>query len=68
MPTFEEAAQRYIEAHAPGWSNAKHAAQWVATLATYGEPVIGAKPVDTITTEDLLKVLTPIRTTKNGDG
>ena len=33
--TFEEAAKRYITAHAPSWRNPKHAAQWPATLAAY---------------------------------
>lgn len=64
VPTFEEAAERYIEAHSPGWSNAKHAAQWVATLATYADPIIGDMPVDQITTERVLEVLTGIWTTK----
>ena len=32
------------------WRNAKHAAQWEATLATYAEPIIGALPVQVIDT------------------
>ncbi|HYN79548.1 MAG TPA: integrase arm-type DNA-binding domain-containing protein [Lamprocystis sp. (in: g-proteobacteria)] len=60
VPTFSEAAARYIEAHAPGWNNLKHAAQWTATLATYAAPIIGPKPVDAITTDDVLKVLSEI--------
>ena len=39
--TFRQCAERYIEAHRPGWSNPKHAAQWQSTLATYAYPVIG---------------------------
>jgi Arm DNA-binding domain len=34
--TFDQAAERYIDAHRSSWRNAKHAAQWKATLATYG--------------------------------
>jgi integrase len=64
VPTFAEAAASYIQAHAPGWSNAKHAAQWSATLATYAAPVIGTKPIDQIGTEDVLKLLSGIWTTK----
>lgn len=64
VPTFEEAAEQYIEAHAPGWSNAKHVAQWASTLATYAEPIIGEMRVDRIGTEDVLRVLKPIWTTK----
>lgn len=58
--TFKDAAERYIEAHRAGWRNAKHAAQWEATLATYAEPVIGALAVQAIDTGLVLKVLEPI--------
>ena len=34
------------------------------TLRTYARPVIGSKPVDLITTDDILKILGPIWTTK----
>ena len=40
--TFKQCAEHYIEAHRAGWRNAKHAAQWEATLTTYAEPIIGA--------------------------
>jgi integrase len=63
IPTFSQAAASYIAAHAPGWANAKHAAQWTSTLATYAEPIIGAKPVDRISTDDVLEVLSGIWTT-----
>ena len=39
--SFSEAGNRYIEAHRAGWRNAKHAAQWGATLVTYAYPIIG---------------------------
>ena len=64
VPSFSEAAERVIEMHRPTWSNAKHAAQWTSTLATYAHPVIGRKPVDEITTGDVLTIMTPIWTTK----
>jgi hypothetical protein len=63
IPTFSQAAASYIAAHAPGWANAKHAAQWTSTLATYADPVLGAKPVDRISTDDVLEVLSGIWTT-----
>lgn len=63
-PTFTRCAARYIRAHRRGWKNAKHARQWVSTLKTYARPKIGKKKVDTITTEDILKILSPIWTTK----
>ena len=42
--TFKDAAERYIEAHAAGWRNAKHIAQWRSTLETYAYPVFGSSP------------------------
>jgi len=62
--TFTTCAARYIRAHRRGWKNAKHARQWVSTLKTYARPEIGSKRVDTIATEDILKILSPIWTTK----
>jgi integrase len=59
-PTFEECAKQYIASHEHGWKNEKHIAQWKQTLRTYAGPVIGKKPVDEITIEDILKVLKPI--------
>jgi|KBSSwiStaDraftv2_1062776.scaffolds.fasta_scaffold304813_2 integrase len=58
--TFKEAAANYIASHCAGWRNAKHAAQWGATLATYAEPALGAVSIQAIDTELLLKVLEPI--------
>src|SRR6476660_3861321 len=40
--TFRECAAQFIAAHRAGWRNAKHTAQWEATLATYADPIIGA--------------------------
>ena len=63
--TFRQCTERYIDAHRPGWSNPKHAAQWQATLATYAYPVIGGVPVKKIGangegTDLIMKVLEPI--------
>jgi len=58
--TFSEAARQFIEAKRAEWKNDKHAAQWGATLKTYADPVIGDLPVDAVTTEHVLSVLTPI--------
>jgi len=60
MITFKECATSYIAAHKAGWQNAKHAAQWGATVATYAEPIIGALPVQAIDTALVMKVLEPI--------
>ena len=62
--TFEAIATEYIEGHAAGWKNAKHAAQWTTTLTTYAFPEIGSKPVHDVSTDDVLQILKPIWTTK----
>lgn len=48
--TFDQCAAAYIGAHRAGWRNAKHAAQWEATLSTYVSPVFGALPVEAVDT------------------
>jgi integrase len=57
--TFGEAADAYIEAMKSSWRNDKHAAQWTMTLTKYAEP-IRSRPVDEITTQDVLDVLQPL--------
>ncbi len=58
--TFDDCAKAYIAAHRGSWKNAKHAAQWESTLATYASPVIGALPVAAVSTAMVVKVLQPI--------
>lgn len=58
--TFDHCAEAYIAAHRGSWKNAKHAAQWESTLATYARPVIGALPVAAVNTALVVKVLQPI--------
>lgn len=58
--TFKEASTSYIEAHEEGWRNAKHAAQWRATLETHAHPVLGAMMVKDIELPHVLKVLEPL--------
>jgi integrase len=55
--TFKQCAAAYVQAHRAGWRNAKHAAQWDATLATYAEPIIGTLPVQAVDTGLVMKVL-----------
>jgi integrase len=55
--TFRQCADAYVKAHRAGWRNAKHAAQWEATLTTYADPIIGALPVQTIDTALVMKIL-----------
>jgi integrase len=58
--TFDEAADKYIDAHSPGWKNKKHAAQWRATLAAYASPLLGPLPIAKIDTALVMKVIEPI--------
>ena len=62
--TFKQFAQDYVEAKRSEWRNQKHGDQWVFTLTEYAFPVIGSKALDKIETEDVLKILQPIWTTK----
>lgn len=57
---FATCADAYIDAHAAGWSNAKHAGQWRATLSTYAYPVFGATPVAAIDLDLVVNALKPI--------
>jgi integrase len=63
VPTFGEMADQVREALSAGFRNEKHKAQWKSTLATYAAP-LNHKPVDTVTTDDVLEVLKPIWQTK----
>jgi len=60
VPTFKSAAQSVHGEHRPTWKNAKHAAQWLATLEQYVFPAIGAKPVSVIDGPMVRDVLLPI--------
>ncbi|MCW8086604.1 tyrosine-type recombinase/integrase [Sabulicella glaciei] len=60
--SFEAAARHVCQERAAGWRNPKHAAQWLTSLETHAFPLIGAKPVSSIGTEDVLAVLRPIWT------
>lgn len=62
--TFDKAATAFIDANSPAWRNAKHGDQWRNTLATYASPVIGALPVNQIETSHIMRILSPIWTTK----
>ena len=57
---FQDVASKYIKSRRDGWKNAKHADQWTNTLDTYAFPVIGAKRVADVDTEDVLRILKPV--------
>ncbi len=57
---FAKVAESYLAAHEPGWRNTKHRAQWRMTLTEYAGPILGAMPIDAISTPDVLTVLKPL--------
>ena len=63
-PTFEQASARALEANRARWRNAKTAAHWTVSMAKHAYPVFGTRRVDQIGREDVLRVLTPIWTSK----
>lgn len=60
IPTFSKAVDEVIALYAPTWSNAKHAAQFRSTLATYAMPRLGTRLVNDIGSADILAVIQPI--------
>jgi integrase len=58
--TFKAAAIALVRSKQAGWRNAKHSAQWLATLETHAFPVLGDMPVVAIKTDDVLRVLRPM--------
>lgn len=62
--TFKQCAEAYIASQEAGWRNAKHRAQWSATLETYVYPVFGQLPVQSIDVGLVLKAIEPIWTAK----
>jgi integrase len=63
--TFKEAATQYLAVRRQGLKNAKHAAQWATTIATYAEPILGKLLVRDIHVGHVHRVLEPIWTTKS---
>lgn len=58
--TSGDAAEKFIAAHEDGWSNAKHRLQWVNTIGTYANPIIGHLPVAVVEQRHILQILDPI--------
>ena len=63
-PTFREAAERTFEATKARWRNAKIAKMWRSTLEKRAFPAFGDRRVDTVTREDVLRVVAPIWSSK----
>lgn len=65
LPTFDQAASDFIAAKRPTWKNTKHGQQWENTLKTYASPVIGELHIDKITSDHVVRVLSPIWQSKH---
>ncbi|PWE29243.1 integrase [Maritimibacter sp. 55A14] len=63
--SFREAAKKVHENLLPTWRNEKHAQTWLATIESYANPAFGSRPIASVGTSDVLKVLSPIWTTKH---
>jgi integrase len=64
VPTFNQAAARYILKQRHEWRNKKHTKQWISTIRNYANPVIGSMLVTDISKVEVLKILKPIWLTK----
>jgi hypothetical protein len=56
---FKAAAKAPVKSRRTEWRNAKHRAQWLATLGAYAFPAIGDMPVSEVGTDEVLQVLRP---------
>jgi len=63
--TFEEAAKRVHKDLSPTWRNEKHRTSWLASVEAYAYPHIKDRPLHTVCTADMLKILSPIWTEKH---
>src|SRR6185295_3222437 len=64
VPTFKAVATQVHSEHAATFRNAKHKAQWLASLKADIFPAFGDQAVNAITSADVLKALSPIWTQK----
>ena len=60
IPTFSQAVDAVIALHLSSWRGSKTESEWRQSLAIHAFPMIGGKPVDAISTADILAVLAPI--------
>ena len=63
--TFREAARRVHRNLLPTWTSTRHGEIWWSSLEKEVFPHFGNRPIDTIGTADILRVLTPVWTTKH---
>ena len=64
LPTFRQAAEKAFEANRGRWRSEKTARNWEQGMNKHVLPVIGGLRIDEIGREEILRILTPIWTTK----
>lgn len=62
--TFAKGVERFLDAKLDEFRNEKHKKQWRSTLDRYANPEIGEMLVQEIATQDILRVLEPIWSSK----
>src|SRR5688572_5629393 len=60
VPTFEAIARDVHKEQAASFKNPKHSIQWITSLEQYVFPAIKDRPINTIDSADVLKILSPI--------
>ena len=63
--SFKEVALAVHELNAPSYRNKKYAAQWLSSIENHVLPVLGTKSIGSITSSDILSVLSPIWSDKH---
>ena len=63
--TFKKIRDEFIETFQVEWSNSKHKNQWINTLRTYADPIIGDLAPSEIKTHHILSILKPIWSSKH---
>lgn len=64
IKTFREFSLECLQKKRLEWTNTKHGDQWLYTLKEFAFPVIGHLPVNQVTMEHILAILTPIWATR----
>ena len=64
LPTFREAAEKYITVNQPRWRHWKTPTNWRQSLERYAYPVFGSTRIDRIARGHVLLALEPIWTVK----
>ena len=63
--TFKKIRDEFIETFQVEWSNSKHKNQWINTLKTYADPIIGDLAPSEIKMHHVLSILKPIWSSKH---